>query len=258
MKSLSVEKRKRWCDLLIEVDIRRSSKKAWNLIKHLDRNPKEKPKIPKITSNQIAHHLLVNGKNKLPKSRPCKPRVIRTENKETHERGSTILFTELEDVIDNLNNGKAAGLDDMFLEQIKHFGRTTKIWLLNLFNSIRVSLKIPKIWRKAKVIALLKPGKKPDMPSNYLPVSLLCHTYNKLYERIFLNRLNPTIDDKFIKEQAGFRPGNSCTGQVLNLTQYIENGFEKKKVTGVSFIDLSSVYDTINHGLPLFKVYQLT
>ncbi|KAE9524319.1 hypothetical protein AGLY_015358 [Aphis glycines] len=158
MNLLTEVKRKRWCDLLTEVDMKRSSKKAWNLIKRLD----------------------------------------------------------------------TAGLDNMFSEQIKHFGKTTRLWLLSLFNNIRSTLKIPKIWRKAKVIALLKPGKEPDTPSSYRP------------------------------EQAGFRPGKSCTGQVLNLTQYIENGFEEKKVTGVSFIHLSSAYDTVNHGLLLSKVYQIT
>jgi hypothetical protein len=108
-----------------------------------------------------------------------------------------------------------------------------------------------------KVIALLKPEKEPDTPSSYWPVSLLCRTY-KLFERILLNRLCPAIDDQLIKEQAGFRPGKSCTGQVLNLTQYIENGFEEKKVTGISFIDLSSAYDTFNHGLLFSNVYQTT
>lgn len=116
--------------------MRRSSKKAWNLIKRLHSNPKEKPKTPTITPNQIAHHLLVNGKNKLPKSRTCKPRVIRTENNETHKLGSMILFTELKNAIDKLKTGKTAVLDDMFSEQIIHFSRTTKIWLLNLFNSV--------------------------------------------------------------------------------------------------------------------------
>ena len=125
-----------------------------------------------------------------------------------HKLRSTILFTELEAAIDKLRHRKAAGLDDMFSEQIKHFGRTTKIWLYNLFNSIRVSLKIPKIWRKAKVIILLKPGKESDTLSSYRPVSLLCHT-NKLYERIFLNRLNPSIDDKLKKTS------KISTGQIM-------------------------------------------
>jgi len=31
----------------------------------------------------------------------------------------------------------------------------------------------PKIWRKAKVIAVEKPGKDPSLAANYLPISLL-------------------------------------------------------------------------------------
>lgn len=73
-----------------------------------------------------------------------------------------------------------------------------------------------------------------------------------------LNRLCPTIDDTIMKEEAGFRPDKSCTGQVLNFTQYIENGFEEKKVIGISFIDLSSEYDTVNHSLLLSKVHWMT
>lgn len=87
----------------------------------------------------------------------------------------------------------------------------------------------------------MKPRKEPHTPSSYQPVTLLCHTY-KLYERIFLNKLNPTIDDKFIKEQAGFRPSKFG---IEPYTQYIENGFEKKKVTGVSFFCLNV---NVQHG----------
>lgn len=43
------------------------------------------------------------------------------------------------------------------------------------------------------------------------------------------NRIVTHIDEKLIQEQAGFRKGKSCTGQILNMTQFIENGFEKKK-----------------------------
>lgn len=106
MKSLFVEKRKQWCDFLTKIDIRRSSKKVWNLIKSLDSNPKEKPKIPTITPNQIAYHLLVNAINKFPKPTHCKPKIIRTQNNDKHELGNTILFTELEDAIDKLKTGK--------------------------------------------------------------------------------------------------------------------------------------------------------
>ena len=52
-----------------------------------------------------------------------------------------------------------------------------------------------------------------------------------------------------IKEQAGFRSGKSCTCQLLNLTQHIEDGYEEGMITGTAFVDLSAAYDTVNHRL---------
>ena len=63
---------------------------------------------------------------------------------------------------------------------------------------------------------------------SYRPISLLCHTY-KLYERMILNRIAPTMEQHLIKEQVGFRPGKSCTSPLLNLTQHIEDGYQESK-----------------------------
>ena len=94
-------------------------------------------------------------------------------------------------------------------------------------------------------------------PKNYRPISLLCHTY-KLYERLILNRIAPTIEEHLIKEQAGFRPGKSCTSQLLNLTQHIEDGYQFGKITGTAFVDLSAAYDTVNHIRLIQKLYNTT
>jgi hypothetical protein len=136
-------------------------------------------------------------------------------------------------------------------------GPIAKKWLLELFNNITNTEKITKSWRKSKIIALLKLGKTPEDPKNFRPISLLCHTY-KLYEKLILNRLKKFIDVKLIKEQGGFRPGRSCTGQILGLTQHIENGYEEKKITGVIFMDLTAAYDTVNHNLLISKIKDLT
>jgi hypothetical protein len=96
-----------------------------------------------------------------------------------------------------------------------------------LYNNCIKCVKIPIIWRKSRIIALIKPGKQPTEAKHFRPISLLCHTY-KLLERLILNRINDIVDKSLINEQAGFRKGKSCTGQILNLTQNIENGYEKK------------------------------
>ena len=44
-----------------------------------------------------------------------------------------------------IKNDKAAGVDDICTELIKHFGPVTKDWSLTLFNSCGSDLKIPKL-----------------------------------------------------------------------------------------------------------------
>ena len=110
---------------------------------------------------------------------------------------------------------------------------------------------------QGSVIAILKPGKDPNEAKSYRPISLLCHLF-KLFERLILNRLGPINEEHLIREQAGFRPGKSFTGQVLNLTQHIEDGFEKNEPTGVVFVDLTAAYDTVNHRRLLSKLYDMT
>jgi len=135
----------------------------------------------------------------------------------------------------------------------KNLGPRAKHWLLSLFNRCLSSLRLPKKWKRAKVVALLKPGKDPEKPESYRPISLLCTSY-KLFEKLLLNRLAPSVEDQLIEEQVGFRKGRSCCGQVLNLVQFIEDGFEKKLKTGIVLVDLRAAYDTVNHRSLLMKM----
>ena len=140
---------------------------------------------------------------------------------------------------------------------IKCFGPTTRLWLLDMLNDCLKQQQIPNVWRKAKVVALLKPGKDPESPKSYRPIALLCSLY-KLLERMILTRLQCKIEHRLIPQQAGFRPGKSCCSQVLNLTQHIEDGFELGQITGAAFIYLTAAYDTINHRRLLVKLVMLT
>ena len=78
----------------------------------------------------------------------------------------------------------------------------------------------------------------------------LCHIY-KLYERPILNRIIPTVESHLITEQAGFRPGKSCTSQPLNLTQHIEDGYPNGMITGAAFAENErSRWRKQKNGLP--------
>ncbi len=73
---------------------------------------------------------------------------------------------------------------------------------------------------------------------------------------MILSRICETVKEHLSADQAGFRPGRSCSSQVLNLTRYIEDGFETKQITGAVFVDLTAAYDSVNHRTLLLKVAQ--
>ena len=79
--------------------------------------------VCKVTADQVAHQLLLNGKgNKLHVPRREKmPRQTVTESK----LASPYLMEDLLHGVKALKNNKAAGIDDMLCEQIKHFGEAT-------------------------------------------------------------------------------------------------------------------------------------
>ena len=256
LHDISGSRRESWRHMVESIDMTHSSKRAWAMIKRLNGDPTRPRDCTNVTPDQVASTLLLNGKAKDHRKISQKPirRNIATERNE-----STKPFTanELDKALREMKSGKASGVDDLTTEQIKHFGPLARIWLLGLFNNVLHRRRIPRQWCKARVVAILKPGKDPGDPKSYRPISLLCHLY-KLFERMLLDRIVSGVDEKLISQQAGFRAGKSCTGQILNLTQHIEDGFQRGKVTGVAFVDLTAAYDTVNHRRLLSKLYDVT
>ena len=232
-----------------------NSRKAWKTNK-LSNDPTSSNPPCLVTANQVAHQLLINGRGTMP-SKPIRP-VLPPATEEDTSKVYPFSEGEYNKGVAALNNNKAAGRDDILVEQLKHLGPKAHKWLLTILNILCfMENKIPTVWRQSKIIAILKPRKDSSIPKNYRPISLLCHTY-KLYERMILNRIATAIEQHLMKEQAGFRSGKSCTSQLLNLTQHIEDGYEEGMITGTAFVDLSAAYDTVNHRLLIHKFYNTT
>lgn len=151
---------------------------------------------------------------------------------------------DIEMALSLLKNGKAAGVDRVLPEFIKHLGPKGKLWLTNLFSYVKNTTTSPKVWREAKVIALLKPGKSGNDPKSYRPISLLSVVY-KLFERVLLARIQMKIEVTLPKELAGFRQNRSCCEQVLSMVTHVENKFQERKKSGAVFLDLTCAYDTV-------------
>ena len=72
-----------------------------------------------------------------------------------------------------------------------------------------------------------------------------------------MTNTEPDSRTRGCKTHSGFRPGKSCTSHLLNLTEHIEDGYEKRLITGAVFVDLSAAYDTVNHRRLLSKMSEM-
>ena len=154
--------------------------------------------------------------------------------------------SEFAAALQHLKPGKAPGPDSICPELILHAEAALKCWLRDFLSSCLHRLKIPKIWRRALVVAIPKSGKPVGDPKSYRLISLLCVPY-KILEWLIYARVESLIDPLFPKEQAGFRRGKSTVDQVVLLTQNIEDSFEAKKKASAVFVDLTAAYDTVWH-----------
>ena len=151
--------------------------------------------------------------------------------------------------LQHLKPGKAQGPNSICPELILHAGAALKSWLRDFLSSCLRPLKIPKIWRRALVVAIPKPEKPVEDPKNYQLISLLCVPY-KILKRLIYTCVEPLINPLLPKEQAGFQCGKSTIDQIVLLTQNIEDSFEAKKKAGAVFIDLTAANNTVwHHGL---------
>jgi len=248
LNSLSISRKTRWMNTIEEMDFKHSSRKAWNLLRKIDPNNKRKKHNTEIKPNAFANRIIELSRAKIDNKYRTKVKTELRESKRNAEPKSTFARdftdTEITTAIKCMKSGKAAGFDDMYPEFLKHSGPKVRIWLSKFYSDIIGSNKLPRYFKKTKILAILKPGKPSNEVQSYRPIALLSVSY-KLLERLVFNRISDTINQVIPIEQAGFRSGRNCCDQVLALTTRIENGFEKQLKTATAFIDLTAAYDTV-------------
>jgi hypothetical protein len=96
------------------------------------------------------------------------------------------------------------------------------------------------------VISILEPGKDPELPSSYRPISLL-GTIGKLFEKILLARILHEVNVRgpLRDEQFGFRPKHSTSLQLARLVERITRNFGEKRLTCAVFLDVAKAFDTV-------------
>ena len=129
-----------------------------------------------------------------------------------------------------------------------------KVPLANIYNASLESGNFPDKLKIAKVTPIHKKGDLRDV-SNYRPISVL-PVFSKLLEKLMYNRLTIFIDrnEVLTEAQHGFVTKKSTETALQIFTKSVQEAIERKlNPTGV-FLDLTKVYDVLNHRVLLPKL----
>ena len=161
---------------------------------------------------------------------------------------------EISKLIDNIPNKISSGHDSITNVLLKKIKNGIVNPLTDIFNASLSLGEFPDIMKLAEVIPLYK-GKSREIESNYRPISLLI-TLSKILEKIIYNRVYGflTDSDQIYQSQYGFRKRHSCEHAIGELTGEIVKNLENKKLTATIFLDLSKVFDTLEHSTLLAKL----
>ena len=110
---------------------------------------------------------------------------------------------EVKEALCRMKTRKAIGPDAILIEVWKCLGEFGVKWLMNLFNKILQSNKMPDEWRKSTLIPLYKNKGVIQDCSNYRGIKLISHTI-KLWEKVIEHRLREHA--KIAENQFGFMP----------------------------------------------------
>ena len=165
----------------------------------------------------------------------------------TDARISNMLF-EISDVrkeFEKLNVSKATGPDGISNKIIRNIFPCIAGPICELFNYSISNGVYPTQWKRSHVIPIHKQGDK-SLVKNYRPVSLLC-CISKVLEKLVSNKLMAfLLENNLISErQAGFMPKDSTCNQLIRISDYILEAFEKGQDVIAVFMDISKAFDKV-------------
>ena len=206
-----------------------SNKRMENWTAHFKHLLGQKPKLPENVS--------------LPRVQISEPLDIVT---------SPFTLSELRSATKQINSSKAFGPD--CIPPIIWKSQMFEEFLLSLCNLCFSEKKCPSHWRCAQIIPVPKKGDL-SLPTNYRGISLMSIAA-KIYNKLILNRLVPSVEPLLRDNQNSFRAGRTTISQILCLRRLIEESDLSKLDLSLIFVDFSKAFDSVNRT-KMFEILEL-
>ena len=161
---------------------------------------------------------------------------------------------EVKRLIMQLPNKSSSGFDCISNIMLKEICPALVDILTDLFNqSLSIGI-FPELMKEAEVVPLFK-SKSPLEITNYRPISLLL-TLSKILEKIIYSRMYNFLNEtnQLFISQYGFRAKHACDHAISELLGEIVKNHQLGKYTVGIFLDLSKVFDTLEHSVVFAKL----
>ena len=160
-----------------------------------------------------------------------------------------IVFNKLE----RINIRKAPGPDSLpnwFLRDFAFALCDPLAWIFN--SSIREGL-VPKIWKKANVVAIPKIKPPKSVEQDLRPISLTS-TISKVFESLVGKWMLDAIGDKLDKQQFGAIKGRSTSHALVDIMHKWHKALDERQAIRVVFIDYAKAFDHVDHPTVIKKL----
>ncbi|XP_076238648.1 uncharacterized protein LOC143181875 [Calliopsis andreniformis] len=181
-------------------------------------------------------------------------------NKSSHPITGTLFnpfctIPSVEHIIRNLPNKSSSGLDNIPPLVLKNLPKNIISDITILFNNALNMNFFPSIWKKAKVLPILKKNKNPNDSSSYRPISLT-PSLSKVYEAVINKKIVYHCNENNIipDYQFGFRNQHSTPHAIHKLLPDINLQIGNSKIIGVALLDIEKAFDTVWLNGLLYKL----
>jgi ribonuclease HI len=281
-RTIKKAKRDHWRQYCSEITRFTPSSQIWRKAKAIaSEKTKSKNPLPTLIANGVKH---ANDKEK---AEVLATVFIATSSSDNHDHDFVVTKTKVDEHINHLfssgkcedpNNrdinktfnrmeleqalgrGKSSspGEDGLKYDMLRNMPEEGKQMLLNLYNLVWSSGKMPSVWKTGIVVPIPKQGKDKTDPRSYRPISLtscLC----KVMERMIKNRLEHEFEHNGLLHpwQSGFRKGRRTTDHLVRLTEAAKKALDagRGNTTIGVFLDVEKAFDMMWRNGVLKKLY---
>ena len=151
---------------------------------------------------------------------------------------------EVSEVIKEIQNGKAPGLDGFNVDFLKACWNIVKQDILNLVEDCRMNRTILKVLNTS-IISLIPKQDNAQTPDRFRPIAL-CNVVYKIISKVVPNRIKPLLPSLVSVEQSGYVEGKQILNNIIQAHEVVNSLSRNRKAGMIMQLDLAKAYDKLN------------